>query len=185
MKQIVEKENKSKTPVSPLPGEKLPPLVTIVGNSGAGKTTLIEKLIPELKKHDLCVGTIKHEVHGFQMDKPGKDSWRHKQAGATTSIISSPDQIGMVIDVDHDHNPDELIPFLSNVDIILAEGYKMGSRPKIEIFRPEVYPEPLCKNDKNLIALVSNAPIDLGVKRFSTDSTGELADFLLDYFSLA
>jgi len=184
MKQIVGKDNKSKTSANSFPGEKLPPLVTIVGNSGAGKTTLIEKLIPELVKRDLRVGTIKHDVHGFQMDKPGKDSWRHKQAGAATSIISSPDQIGMVIDVDHDHKPDELIPFLSNVDIILAEGYKMGNKPKIEIFRPEVYPEPLCKNDENLIALVSNAPIDLGVKRFLTDSNGELADFLLGYFNL-
>ena len=184
MKQIVEKDNKIKTSVNSFPGEKVPPLVAIVGNSGVGKTTLIEKLIPELKQRDLCVGTIKHDVHGFQMDKPGKDSWRHKQAGATTSIISSPNQIGIVIDVDHDHRPDELIPFLSNVDIILAEGYKMGSKPKIEIFRPEVYPEPLCKDDENLIALVSNVPIDLGVKRFLTDSVGELADFLLEYFGI-
>ena len=170
---------KDKNPSSPMP------IVSVVGNSGAGKTTLLEILIPELTRRGFRVGTIKHDVHGFQMDKPGKDSWRHKQAGASTTLISSPKQIGMVMDVNHDHNPMELIPYLRGMDIILFEGYKRAKQPKIEIFRPEVYPEPICGDDENLIALVSNAEIDLGVPRFLLEDIQGLADFLTDHFKLA
>ena len=161
-----------------------PPLVSIVGNSGAGKTTLLEKLIAAVTQRGFRVGTIKHDVHGFEMDKPGKDSWRHKQAGAVTTLISSPKQIGMVMDVERDYKPDELIVFLSNVDIILAEGYKRASHPKIELFRPEVYPEPLCGDDENLIALISNATVDLGVPRFSLEDIDGLTGFLITHFNL-
>ncbi|MBW2556910.1 MAG: molybdopterin-guanine dinucleotide biosynthesis protein B, partial [Deltaproteobacteria bacterium] len=77
-----------------------PPVVSVVGNSGAGKTTFLEKMIPEMVGRGLKVGTIKHDVHGrFEMDKPGKDSWRHKHAGASTTVISSPYRIGIVMDV--------------------------------------------------------------------------------------
>ncbi len=81
-----------------LTSHSTPPLVSIVGNSGAGKTTLLEKLIAAVTQRGFRVGTIKHDVHGFEMDKPGKDSWRHKQAGAVTTLISSPKRIGMVMD---------------------------------------------------------------------------------------
>nr|NIR17513.1 molybdopterin-guanine dinucleotide biosynthesis protein B [Desulfobacterales bacterium]NIW15817.1 molybdopterin-guanine dinucleotide biosynthesis protein B [Candidatus Bathyarchaeota archaeon] len=111
-----------------------PAIVSIVGKSGSGKTTLLEKLIPELTGMGLKVGTIKHDVHGFEIDHPGKDSWRHKQAGSRITIISSPQRIGMVMDVDHDHTLDELASFFSGVDIILTEGYKRENKPKIEIF---------------------------------------------------
>src|SRR4030042_6379079 len=80
-----------------------PAILSIVGKSEAGKTTLIEKLLPCLVRRGIKVGTIKHDVHGFTMDKEGKDSYRHKQAGAHTTVISSPNKIGMVRDADHDH----------------------------------------------------------------------------------
>ena len=99
-----------------------PAIVCIVGKSGSGKTTLLEKLIPELTGMGLKVGTIKHDVHGFEIDHPGKDSWRHKQAGSAITIISSPQRIGVVMDVEHDHTLDELASFFSGVDIILTEG---------------------------------------------------------------
>jgi len=159
-------------------------MVSIVGNSGAGKTTLLEKLIPELVKRGCRVGTVKHDVHGFQIDKPGKDSWRHKKAGASTTLISSPQQIGMVKDVDHDHSPSELIPYLPWMDIILLEGYKRAEHPKIEVFRSKAHPEPICGSDKHLIALVSSDPVDLGVPRFSLDDIKGVADFLSVYFGL-
>ncbi|MBW1888238.1 MAG: molybdopterin-guanine dinucleotide biosynthesis protein B, partial [Deltaproteobacteria bacterium] len=162
----------------------MPSIVSIVGKSGAGKTTLMEKLIPELKRMGLRVGTIKHDVHGFELDHPGKDSWRHKQAGSATTIISSLHKIGMVMDVDHDHTLDELAPFLSGVDIILSEGYKRENKPKVEIFRKEIHNSPLCLDDGNLIALMTNADIDPGVPRFSTGDINGLADFLIQYFKL-
>ena len=161
-----------------------PPIVSVVGFSGAGKTTLLEKLIRVLSSRGYRVGSIKHDVHGFEMDKPGKDSWRHKHAGAATTLISSPYQIGMVKDVDHDHSPDELKVFFRNIDIIITEGYKQGNKPKLEIFRHDVHEEPLCKNDDHLIALISDASIDLGVPRFSLDDTDGLADFLISSFDL-
>ena len=165
-------------------GPSDPPIVSVVGFSGAGKTTLLEKLIRVLRDRGYRVGSIKHDVHGFEMDKPGKDSWRHKRAGASTTVISSHHQIGMVMDVDHDHQPDELKRFFTNVDIILTEGYKRGDKPKLEIFRNEVHEEPLCKNDDHLVALVSDTKIDLGVPRFSLDDTDGLADFLIRSFNL-
>ena len=166
-----------------LPGKRVPPIACIIGHSGTGKTTLIEKLIPELKGRGLTIGTIKHDVHGFEMDKPGKDSWRHKQAGAATTIISSPHRIGMVMDVDHDHNLEELAAFFPGVDIILAEGYKGAKRPKFEVLKPELQ-EPLLKDDDYLVALISDAPFDIGVPRFSRGDIQGLADFLIIHFNL-
>lgn len=163
----------------------LPPIVTIVGYSGAGKTTFLEKLISTLTQRGYNVGTIKHDVHGFEMDKPGKDTWRHKRAGARTTLISSPCQIGMVRDVGHDHTLEELVPLLSGMDIILAEGFKRSPVPKLEIFRPESYKDPICRNDKNLLALISDAPLDFGVPRYPLDDVEGVADFLIKYFNLA
>ena len=163
----------------------LPPIVTIVGYSGAGKTTFLEKLISTLTQRGYNVGTIKHDVHGFEMDKPGKDTWRHKRAGARTTLISSPCQIGMVRDVGHDHTLEELVPLLSGMDIILAEGFKRSHVPKLEIFRPEAYKDPVCRNDKNLLALISDAPLDFGVPRYPLDDVEGVADFLIKYFNLA
>jgi len=151
-----------------------PPFVSVVGNSGSGKTTFLEKLIPELIARGLKVGTIKHDVHGFEMDKPGKDSWRHKHAGASATVISSPYQIGMVMDVEHDHKPDELLLLFNGMDIILTEGYKRGDHPKMEIFR----------NDNYLLALISDETVHLKVPRFSTKDIKGVADFLITHFNL-
>ncbi len=163
----------------------LPPLVTVVGYSGAGKTTFLEKLISTLTQRGFNVGTIKHDVHGFELDKPGKDTWRHKKAGARTTLISSPYQIGMVRDVDHDHTIEELAPLLSEMDIILAEGFKRSHVPKLEIFRTEAYKDPICRNDRNLLALISDVPLDFGVPRFSVDDVEGVAVFLIKHFNLS
>jgi len=174
-----------------------PPIISIVGYSGAGKTTLMEKLIGELTRRGYRVGSIKHDVHGFEMDKPGKDSWRHKQAGTCTTLISSPYQIGMVMDVDHDHSPDELKKFFNNVNVILTEGYKKQNRPKVEIFRAdsakvanattagsEIHHEPLCRNDDNIVAVMSDISVELKARRFPLDDVGGLVDFLVEKFRL-
>ena len=161
-----------------------PPLVCIVGYSGSGKTTLMVNLIARLTRCGLRVGTIKHDAHGFQMDHPGKDSFRHKAAGAATSIISSPHQMAMVTDVDHDHTPQELLPMLANMDIVLAEGFKRARLSKIEVFRAETGKGPACQGDPHLLAVVSDAPVDWGVRRFAATETDALADYLISYFRL-
>ena len=162
-----------------------PPFVSVVGNSGSGKTTFLEKLIPEMICRGLKVGTIKHDVHGFEMDKPGKDSWRHKQAGASATVISSPYQIGMVMDVAYDHTPEELLPLFNGMDIILTEGYKRGDHPKMEMFRTEIINEPLCKNDRSLLALITDSDVDFDVPVFSSGAVKQVADFLIKHFNLA
>jgi molybdopterin-guanine dinucleotide biosynthesis protein B len=162
----------------------IPPLVCIVGRSGSGKTTLLEKLIGELRKRGLRVGTIKHHKHDFEMDYPGKDSWRHKQAGSVAALISSPRKIGMVMDADHDYGPEELAPFLSGVALILCEGFKRAKQPKVEVFRSEIHDKPFCIDDDNLIALVTDADEDLGVPRFATSDSAGLASFLIKHFRL-
>lgn len=162
-----------------------PAVLSIAGNSGSGKTTFIVKLIPELTKRGLRIGSIKHDVHGFEMDKPGKDSWRHKKAGATTTIITSPNQIGMVMDVDHDHSPDELMPFFSNMDIVLIEGFKWGKQPKIEVFRPEVTEQPLLTDDEHLLAMISDAAVETGVPVFSPSDPIGVAEFIIARLGLS
>ncbi len=164
--------------------DSLPVIISVVGTSGSGKTTFLEKLIPEFIRRGLKVGTVKHHPHNIELDRKGKDSWRHKQAGAVISILSSPSHIGMVKDVDHDHHPEELAPLLSGVDIILTEGYKNSVTPKLEVFRPEIGSRPIILDDKNLLALISDTPFDLDFPRFSTDDVVGIADFLIERFDL-
>jgi len=161
-----------------------PLILCVVGFSGSGKTTVMEKLITEFKSYGLCIGTIKHDAHGFEMDRPGKDTWRHKQAGAVTTIITSPSKIGMVMDVDHDHQPMELIPFFTEMDLVLVEGFKRADLPKIEVFRPETGKLPACKGDRHLLALVCDEPIDWGVPRFTLSDINCLAGYIVELFDL-
>jgi molybdopterin-guanine dinucleotide biosynthesis protein B len=162
-----------------------PPIVIIAGRSGSGKTTLLERLIPELKKKGLRVGSIKHHKEGdFDIDHPGKDSWRHKKAGAEKTVISSPTRIGLVMDADHDHRPDELIHFFHEMDIVLVEGHKEEALPKVEIFRPELHGSPLFLKDPGLIAVMTNSTLKTGVPVLSLDDITGLADLLVRHFEL-
>jgi molybdopterin-guanine dinucleotide biosynthesis adapter protein len=161
-----------------------PPVISIVGKSGSGKTTLMVNLIEELSEKGLRIGSIKHHLHNFEMDSPGKDSWRHKQAGAERSMVASPSRIGLTMDVDHDFELDELLHFFAGMDIVLAEGYKGGTRPKVEIFRSEVYDKPICLDDENLIAMVTDEGFDLNVPRFGLNDIQGLSDFLISRFDL-
>jgi len=164
--------------------KRKPFILCIVGASSAGKTSLIERLIPELRKRGLKIGTIKHDIHDrFEMDKPGKDSWRHKKAGASVTIVSSPRRIGIIMDVDHDHDPEELLKFL-DVDLVITEGYKKSPYPKIEIIKTGI--DPICKDDKTLIAIVSDNELlsSTNIPRFTLQDIEKLADFVIKYFHL-
>jgi molybdopterin-guanine dinucleotide biosynthesis protein B len=160
------------------------PVVCIVGYSGSGKTTLMVHLIEALVRRGYKVGTIKHDSQGGRVDHPGKDSFRHKTAGAATSIISSPRQVSVVADVDHEHRPEELLGLMGAVDIVLAEGYKRASLPKIEVYRPETGKQPACKGDPHLLAVVSTAATDWGVPCFAPSDAEGLADLLEQHAGL-
>jgi molybdopterin-guanine dinucleotide biosynthesis adapter protein len=156
------------------------PIISFVGHSGSGKTTIIEKLIAVLADAGLKIAMIKHDVHGFEMDRPGKDSWRHKQAGAKATIVSSPTKIGLVMDADHDHAPAELACFVGFADLILTEGYKKGPHPKIEVFRPLATGDqsPLCQNDPQLIAIISDETLECDVPKFGAADIDAVAAFI-------
>lgn len=165
---------------------KIPPIVSFVGHSGSGKTTLIEKLIPLLAGANIKTAIIKHDIHGFEMDKPGKDTWRHKKAGAVATIISSSNQIGMVLDTDHDHQPYELAPLLGAANLIIAEGFKRGPQAKIEVYRPGATgdAELLCRNDPQLIAVVTDVDISMDLPVFGLNDTESVTAFIVRHFNL-
>lgn len=183
VKQLLNIPKKQNRPV--LVAETPPvPCICIVGFSGSGKTCVTIELVTALRENGLRVGTIKHDVHGFEMDRPGKDSWRHKEAGALTTVISSPYRIGMVMDVGHDHQPHELLPLFSGMDIVLIEGFKRANLPKIEVYRPENKKMPACKGDPHLFAVVSNAPLQWGVPVYTFEAIKDLADQIITKFVL-
>jgi len=160
-----------------------PPIVCVVGKSDAGKTTFLEKLIRELKIRKIRVGTIKHDAHGFDIDKPGKDTWRHAQAGADAVIISSPAKFALIKKVDEEMSLDQVAELLPDMDIILTEGFKRSDKPKIEISRTAHSSELLCTSNE-LIALVSDAEWDIGVPLFGLDDASGVADLLQDKYGL-
>ena len=146
----------------------------------------MEKLIPALSKYGLNVATIKHDVHGFEMDKPGKDTWRHKKAGAVATIISSASKIGLVMDSDHDHDPQDLTRLFPKVDIVLTEGYKKGPHPKLEIFRSNVAENkiPLCADDPVLLAIVGDRKVSRSIPWFGLNDCEGVAQYLIKHFKL-
>ncbi|MBW2591283.1 MAG: molybdopterin-guanine dinucleotide biosynthesis protein B [Deltaproteobacteria bacterium] len=155
----------------------MPQIISIVGKSGSGKTTLLEKLVAELKKRGYKIGTIKHASEGFDIDKKGKDSWRHKQAGADTVVVASAGQIAMVKNESYE-TLDDLEKYFPDMNIVITEGFKKENKPKIEVFRGEKHRKPLCPGDTNLIAFVTNTKQNLSVPIFGLEEIKELADFI-------
>ena len=157
--------------------DNLIPVISIVGRSNSGKTTYLEKVIRELKARGYRVATIKHDVHGFEMDKPGKDTWRHAQAGADVVCISSPAKMAMIKKVEQELALDDVIACISDVDIIFTEGYKQERKQKIEIYRKAVCDTPLCPKSE-LLAIATDTPLYDDIPQFPLDDAGELALFL-------
>jgi molybdopterin-guanine dinucleotide biosynthesis protein B len=157
------------------------PIVLFVSKKNCGKTTLLEKLIPELKRRGYRVGTIKHDTHGFTIDHEGKDTWRHKQAGAQTVVISSPWKISLIKDVDAEMSVDQIVEqFFADMDIVLTEGYKKVEKPQIEIFRSTVHSAPIHVRgaEKTLVAVLSDVALDLDVPQFDINDVEAVADFI-------
>ena len=155
----------------------MPPIVSIIGKSRSGKTTLIEKLVRELKSRGYRVATIKHTKHKLTFDEPGKDSWRHTQAGSEVTMICSPDKLVLIKPVARDTSLEEVAHLLGeDYDIILTEGFTRGDAPKIEVHRREAGP-PLATT-KKLIAIATDEPLETKARQFSPDDIKGLADLV-------
>ncbi|KIH75533.1 molybdopterin guanine dinucleotide biosynthesis accessory protein MobB [Geoalkalibacter ferrihydriticus] len=161
-----------------------PPVVSIVAKSGTGKTTLLEKLIVEMKSRGYRIGAIKHDAHSFSIDHEGKDSWRLTQAGADTMLITSPEKIAMVKRNPNDQEPPldaSIQTYFNDVDIILTEGFKRSAMPKIEVHRRERSPRLLCRgeeHDPTLFAVASDEPLELDVPVYDINDANGLCDLI-------
>lgn len=155
-----------------------PALVAIVGKSDSGKTTVVERLLPELRALGLRVGTVKHDAHGFEIDHPGKDSWRHGQAGAEAYAISSPERFAFIARVEEELPLATLARrYFAGFDLLLAEGYKRSAPYRIEVFRTGAgHRDPLCAPGECL-ALLTDADLPRD-DRLALDDVAGLARFI-------
>jgi len=161
-------------------------ILGVTGWSGAGKTTLLTQLIPALTARGLRVSTIKHAHHTFDVDQPGKDSFRHREAGAVEVLISAGVRWALMHENRDDGEPSlkELLARMSPVDLVLVEGYKAEGHLKMEVHRYGLDKPLLCREDKSFIALAANyhpeGP-DLGIPLLDLDDIGAVADFVIDF----
>ncbi len=156
--------------------------LSVVARSGTGKTTLLEKLVPLLKGRGYRVGVVKHDAHRFEIDRPGKDSYRLTAAGADAMLIASGDKLALV--KRHAHAPpvEELLAtYFPDMDIVLTEGFGMGSLPKIELHRGALGGPLLCRGnriDPTLLAVASDVPLVLDVPVLDLNDSVAIADFV-------
>ena len=158
------------------------PILSFVGRSNSGKTTLIERVIPELVRAGYKVATVKHAGHGFDLDTEGKDSWRHKQAGASSVVIISKSSLAMFADVsDHMNVEDVRERYLdASYDLILAEGWRSEGYPKIVVVRDQIGEVPVSQD--GLLAVVSNKPVETSVPLLDPDDVAGVAALISRHF---
>ncbi len=160
-----------------------PRIIAIVGKSNSGKTTLVEKLVAGLTQNGHRIGTVKHTHCGFELDREGKDSWRHKNAGAAATLLLKDGQAALIRD-DHRAPVEKMIHYLSGMDLILAEGFKSQDLPKIEIFRKEaMHKIPLCLDQDfnvsdTLVAFVTDSAFKPDVPVFGLNDISGMIDFI-------
>ncbi|GAB4168487.1 MAG: bifunctional molybdenum cofactor guanylyltransferase MobA/molybdopterin-guanine dinucleotide biosynthesis adaptor protein MobB [Geothermobacteraceae bacterium] len=163
-----------------------PPAVTFIARSGTGKTTLVEQVIRLLSQRGWTVGALKHDAHKFEIDHEGKDSWRFTRAGAALTAISSPDKSAFILRHQLEPGLDELLrPFHGRVDIVLTEGFKRSTLPKIEVYRTGLGQPLLSRgawHDDNLVAVAADAPMELDVPVLDLNRPEEVAGFVEERF---
>ena len=156
----------------------------LAGWSGSGKTTLLTALIPELVARGVSVSTVKHAHHAFDIDQPGKDSWRHRQAGAREVMISSQNRWALMNELRGAPEPslDELVRRMSPVDLLLVEGFKRHPHPKIEVYRPSLGKPLLHPEDPFVIAVASDEVLtELPLPCLALSDAPAIASFVLAY----
>jgi molybdopterin-guanine dinucleotide biosynthesis protein MobB len=151
-------------------------IVCITGASGSGKTTLIRKLVAHCTRLGLRVGTLKHAHHDFDMDKKGKDSQKHFEAGARVSAVVSPHRTAVFARTDRPVTPKHLAPHFRGCDLLIVEGFKQERLPTIEVFRRAIAPTLRTRPR----AVVTADPIEFSGPRFRPNQISQIADFILN-----
>ncbi|HVC57115.1 MAG TPA: molybdopterin-guanine dinucleotide biosynthesis protein B [Stellaceae bacterium] len=159
----------------------------LAGWSGSGKTTLMAGLIPELVARGLKVSTIKHAHHEFDIDQPGKDSWRHRQAGAGEVMVASSRRWALMHELRGQPEPtlDELVAQMSPVDLLLVEGFKSHPHPKLEVHRPSLGKPLIYLDDPYVVAIAADEPVAAPVPLLPLGDPAAVARFILDHFGAA
>jgi molybdopterin-guanine dinucleotide biosynthesis protein B len=158
----------------------------IAGYSGSGKTTLLEKLIPQLTSRGLKVSVIKHAHHGFDIDRPGKDSHRHREAGATEVMLTCSDRWALMHERRNEAEVtlNELLGRLSPCDLVLIEGFKQEPVPKLEVYRPENGKPPLFPERPDIVAVATDADIATDLPKLPLNDFAAIADFVMNTLEL-
>ncbi len=156
-------------------------LYGIVGWKNAGKTGLMERLVTEITGRGVSVSTVKHAHHSFDVDHPGKDSFRHRAAGATEVLLASRNRFALMHELRDEEEPSltELLTRLSAVDLVLVEGYKRDAHPKVEAHRSVTGNPLIAPEDSTIRAVASDTPLDLSIPVFDLNNTVQIADFIL------
>ena len=162
-------------------------ILGLVGWSGSGKTTLMVKLLPELVGRGLTVSTMKHAHHGFDVDQPGKDSFEHRAAGATEVMIGSARRWALMHELRAaaEPAPEDLVKHMTPVDLLIIEGFKTHPHEKVEVHRPALGKPLLCRDDKQVVAVASDAAIPgLKLPRLDLNDVKAIADFVIRHCGL-
>lgn len=158
----------------------------VTGWKNSGKTGLIERLVVDMTLRGLSVSTIKHAHHSFDVDQPGKDSHRHRVAGAREVLLASAKRFALMHEIGEGQEPPlaELLTKLSSVDIVLIEGYKNDRHPKIEAHRSQTGQGLIAPNDATIRAIASNVELKLDLPVFDLDDTRAISEFIISELSL-
>jgi molybdopterin-guanine dinucleotide biosynthesis protein B len=159
-------------------------IIGLVGWSGSGKTTLLTELLPLLRSAGLSVSTVKHTHHGFDMDRPGKDSYRHREAGAQEVMVSGGKRWALLHEVT---GPEPTLPDLlarmTPVDIVLVEGFKSHPFPKLEVHRPALGKPPIWPEQPDIVAVAADAPIECDRTLLPLNEPRRIAAWMLGAFA--
>jgi molybdopterin-guanine dinucleotide biosynthesis protein B len=158
----------------------------VAASSNSGKTTLIEKVVALLKTRGLRVAVVKHASEGFDLDTPGKDSWRFQQAGADAVVLVGPGRMALLRKIEREPSPAELARMAGDADIVIYEGFKQNAVNRIEVFRSNVSGgRPLCLDDPAFLALASDRAFDVPMPRFDLNDAEGIAGFIMTHEAIA
>lgn len=156
------------------------PVITFVGLSGTGKTTFLEQLIPVLKARGIRLAVVKHDAHHFEMDRPGKDTYRFSAAGADVVAISNAEKFAMIERPLEELSLRDIVQRLPEIDLVLTEGYKRSHFPKIEIHRAALN-RPLLSKAEDLLAVMTDEPLDTTARQIPLSDTAACADLIQNW----